>query len=345
MDPASVPDLEWAVYIDEEGGGEYFYNRVNQETQWDPPAEYLDWLVSVVTTYLRSADSPWRIAKNGAKIYFYNKNTKKSSWKRPEELDGIYNFLVALTQQRRDDFDAQDVGGSGSVGDKDKEELASEGEEEGAAIDDDSLWQSEAALEDAVDYSEGGSAMDIMYQQRTAQDISREDEGPDASPDVVDMTALERKLDATDSIMETDVFETIEKFLKHSDAKPEDIVTKLKNSYHGYAKITDILLQWCDVRGTAPSQDRQEAPVTDNSAVKEVLYDLLSKLIKQKFDKNLADSLIRADSAVPSWLTAMMSDPVWRKLLIELLDSNRGSALLGYCLRQISAMGHHKYFI
>jgi len=41
----------------------------------------------------------------------------------------------------------------------------------------------------------------------------------------------------------------------------------------------------------------------------------------------------------------MMSDPTWRRLLIELFDdnANKGSALLGYCLKELSRQGYHRY--
>ena len=40
-----------------------------------------------------------------------------------------------------------------------------------------------------------------------------------------------------------------------------------------------------------------------------------------------------------------MSDPTWRRLLIELFDdnANKGSALLGYCLKELSRQGYHRY--
>jgi hypothetical protein len=68
-------------------------------------------------------------------------------------------------------------------------------------------------------------------------------------------------------------------------------------------------------------------------------------MIKSKFDKNTADAIIPKLSATPIWLSKMMSDGTFRKMLIELYDQNRGSTLLGLSLRQISAMGYHRCFL
>ena len=348
MDESTIPDLDWAVYVDEESGGEYFYNRVTQETQWDAPAEYLDWIVAVTTTYLKSIVSPWRISINASKVFFYNKQTTKSSWKRPPELDEVHNFLVALTQQRRDEYDAQSTNDT-YAGDQDAA-VSGDVEEtpspEGTPRHDDdpSLWATDNTAEDDDEYAEGAS-MEVMFERPSIDGkraaIDQIEEEPDESDIDVIIPKLERKLDATDAIMEVDVFETIERYLKLSNERPETVVTKLKSGYRGYAKMTEVLMEWNSVSRAGDGAAPDTAASLDPGG-STVLRELLVRLIKQKFDKSVVDSLIKANSEVPGWLTEMMNDAVWRKLLIELLDSNRGSVLLGYCLRQISAMGHHR---
>jgi hypothetical protein len=353
MDESSIADIDWAVY--DSGDDYYYYNRVTQETTWEAPAEVLDWEQAATNAYLKEIDSPWRIGrgtKAGAMVYFFNKQTKKSIWKRPTELDEINNFLVALSRQRRDQYDAQQMP-------SDSAEDATERESEGADLissagqEDDpaQLWRPETSVEEggAAEYADG--SLDVgagtVFEQPEAEQA---DLGGVAVEEEVDIAAMlplwEKRLQAPDSIMEVDVASIIDKYLKASKVRPAVVVQKLCDSYTGYAKMTELLSSWLEVsQGNPPASAATAAAAAAEGAPTDsddFLYGLLSKLIKQKFDKKLADSLIRPGSEVPSWLTEMMNDPKWRKLLIELLDSNRGSALLGYCLRQISSMGYHR---
>jgi hypothetical protein len=47
---------------------------------------------------------------------------------------------------------------------------------------------------------------------------------------------------------------------------------------------------------------------------------------------------------VPGWLHNLMHEPRWRRLLLELFNesANKGSALLGYCVRELSKQGYHR---
>lgn len=348
MDVSTIPQLDWAVYIDEDSGGEYFYNRVSKETQWEAPAEYLDWVVAVTTTYLKSTESPWRISKSDTKVYYYNKQTKKSSWTRPLELDEIYTFLVSLTQQRRDEYDADECLDEMGAGNNDEAAHSLRGND--IASDDVNVWPSDTFGRDGTEENNNTASTELMFQHSgNYEQISLSNEQKEDATKEVDVAVLiselESKLDKSDAIMEVDIFQTIEKYLRLSNERPETVVSKLKQGYRGHAKMTRLLLEWCSLGGAdgkSSAIDSNRKQEETSFSAKMVMYDLLSKLIKKKFDRSLADSLIRADTEVPSWLTTMMSDEMWRKLLIELLDSNRGSVLLGYCLRQISAMGHHR---
>lgn len=67
----------------------------------------------------------------------------------------------------------------------------------------------------------------------------------------------------------------------------------------------------------------------------------MAACLKQRFDKTLADQLLFL-AVRPQWLKGLMQDPVYRRTLIELYDQHNDSTLLGFCLREISKMGHHR---
>ena len=134
----------------------------------------------------------------------------------------------------------------------------------------------------------------------------------------------------------------------------------------GYAQLVHLVGDWLDLatRLENPKTDmpqatqqgkhsistsmRETSTTNENNsddvipAKDQTVNNLLCSLIKQKFDKVAADAILDTGTEVPSWLLLMMEDQTWRRLLIELYDQNRGSALLGYCLRKISSLGFHR---
>ena len=353
MDATEVPDIEWTVYVDDETGGEYYYNRSTQVTQWEEPSEFLNWRKEVTNKYLKSVESNWRVAGDGEKVYFYNKLTKKSHWERPDEILQFDEFLKSLTQERRDAFDAEQTV---AVGTENATPTGESGTVDGSVTElpGSELWNSDVDTggEDVSVRSGDQNCSEIPSPERFSKvalgatsDVSifeRSVEDGAVNKEAL-ILSLEKKLNSSDSIMLIDIFRTVDKYLKLTDKSPTVVVQMLRDSYTGYAKMTGLLLNWLSLVGDETESLTAADNKSDSSVeLERVLNDLLSKLIKQKFDKALADDLIKPGSQVPSWLTVMMNDTTWRKLLIELLDNNRGSALLGFCLKQISAMGHHR---
>ena len=79
---------------------------------------------------------------------------------------------------------------------------------------------------------------------------------------------------------------------------------------------------------------------SSSSALGPRLMEVLAQQISLRFDRDRADQLLtRAEK--PQWLASMLDNARYRKMLIDLYNSHSDSTLLGLCLRDISARGHH----
>lgn len=355
IDESTIPDLPWAVYTDEGSGQDYFYNRETQVTQWDAPAEYTEWRKAAVERYLKSSNSVWRIGTDAkGKFFYFNKATDKSEWSAPPEVVEVDDFLRALTQRRREDFDEAE----GEEGEEDGY-AAEEGHEGGDAsiagpegdmqeqsyhgesphhidIDDESKGEEWSQQQGATDDLQHKPAEGMFNYASISKDSLQSFLVETTSSTADDIEKLEGRLRAPDAIMERDVVATIEKYMRLTKKAPEDVIKMLSSSYVGHAKMVEMVADWLSLaRGASTG--------TVHESVRKFVRDEVSTLCIQKFDKATVDSVVRADAAIPRWLVDMMGDPLWRRLLIQLYDANKTSAFLGQCIRHIAAMGHHEY--
>ena len=162
--------------------------------------------------------------------------------------------------------------------------------------------------------------------------------------DFVDFENAMQNLAAYDSIMNLNIVESMDIALKNS-ISPLEIVTNLSTSYRGYAKMIQSVvdsLQKVDAIGKSGNPTNNS---NDNFDINQIICESLVEIVKEKFNKASFDDLINKFSDMPVWLIGLIEDPIFRKMLIDLYDQNRSSTLLGVCLREISARGHHRYNI
>jgi len=172
----------------------------------------------------------------------------------------------------------------------------------------------------------------------------------------------EEAINCKDSVMEQNIFEIIEILIKEAGWKPETIVQRLVDNYVGYAQMCHLVSCWLAIAkstsseaalfsttqfdGTSTLNGLHVMNKPDGSGIlleaERVLIDKLSLVIRKRFNKSAADELLDKGIEVPAWIVEMIQFNMWRKVLIELFDENRGSALLGYCLRRISKLGYHR---
>ena len=150
-------------------------------------------------------------------------------------------------------------------------------------------------------------------------------------------------LNMVDSLMNIDIIQSLQLILQRSSDSPLDVVKRLASNYSGYAQMTRALIDISRrVHNGSANSSTNEALKLQFDAEQDIAQ-CVADIIKHKYSKTSGDSLIHKLEALPAWLGALMEDPLFRKMLIELYDQNRSSTLLGICLREISAKGHHRY--
>lgn len=122
----------------------------------------------------------------------------------------------------------------------------------------------------------------------------------------------------------------------------------LSESYHGHTPICGLLATWlADIKASSSvSTETGKQEDTVNTAVNEVrdvVQDVMNTATKEKFVKSKGDEIMTKLTKAEAWFVDdMIESPRWRKLLIDLATTNRDSALLKYCVRRISDLGHHR---
>ena len=150
-------------------------------------------------------------------------------------------------------------------------------------------------------------------------------------------------LNMVDSLMNIDIIQSLQLILQRSSDSPLDVVKRLASNYTGYAQMTRALIDISRLVHKASETSSTDETLKLQYDAEQDIALCVADIIKHKYSKTSGDSLIHKLEALPAWLGALMEDPLFRKMLIELYDQNRSSTLLGICLREISAKGHHRY--
>jgi len=171
-----------------------------------------------------------------------------------------------------------------------------------------------------------------------------------------------KSLSKTDAVLEAGVVDVIGDLIR-GGGDPSKVVAELKAGYSGLPHKIHLVLDCIALldapqgggatpkvsakadavaRSSSSANSGSEA-VPVNTAMEQQLVPQLAGLIKQRFTTSKADALLHSATDIPKWLESMMVDANWRRLLIELFDTHRDSALLGnVCLPRISKLGHFR---
>ena len=316
------PPSDWRKYLNDEGKA-YYYDRVNKVTQWKLPAMYVNWRDEELDKILKN--SGWRRYKDKkGRAYYCYEETKVTQWKLPENFQHFERLL----------------------NDRISDKLSKSSRAPPASMKEQTLLRSKD--------------FDKASDQKPDERAGHQEEKHDGLSSTMDKESLRKYLAGSDSILEHNVKEVITRLITKFQDQPSSIVDQVQDSYVGVPHMTHIVAEWISLAEHIGDmqQSSGESDATDNrrqlsSSVnnfegdmkidaKEIIMSRLGKLVYEQFDRNAADEMVGTSTSVPKFLTEMIADPSWRKLLIELYDMNRDSVLLRWCLRQISEKGHHR---
>ncbi|VDM93514.1 unnamed protein product, partial [Onchocerca ochengi] len=135
-----------------------------------------------------------------------------------------------------------------------------------------------------------------------------------------------KTLQATDSILEPNIEETIKGFLRNG-GHPEVIITSLADNFRGLAKYCELLGDWlADLEG-------------DRKIVHECFEKTLSSLFEKRFVAAVVDQNFEAADDVDKWLPELLEHSIWRNLIYTLIEQNPRSKFLMKAIRIISDAG------
>jgi hypothetical protein len=245
MDASAISETDWVEYFDDNTQQPYYIHKTTQQSQFEIPDEYEEWKQQEIEKYLKTTN--WRRRKDEKRdAYFYfNKTTGKTQWEVPLEEEEFVEFLKNVNIDRTDW--GQESGGEGDEGTFDE-----------PPQDDD---------------------FETSYQSRDFGEPTEEEDGEhrEEESNAKELELLETKLSAKDAIMEPSINQTIHKYLRlASDATPGSVVTKLSQSYIGYAQLTHVMCSWITL-------------VNKNFDEEAFIAKEMSDLIKRKFNKVFSD--------------------------------------------------------
>eukprot|EP01104_Vermistella_antarctica_P012485 TRINITY_DN3629_c0_g1_i1.p1 TRINITY_DN3629_c0_g1~~TRINITY_DN3629_c0_g1_i1.p1 ORF type:complete len:733 (+),score=159.04 TRINITY_DN3629_c0_g1_i1:142-2340(+) len=192
-------------------------------------------------------------------------------------------------------------------------------------------------------------------------------EHDDGSNESTILEPIEAKLARSDFIMDVDVFDTLEKYIK-AGGKPQRVIENLSDGYVGYAQMSNLVGGWLSdvshyvdpssnvgtagngegaVSGGGDGSDGSEDTRTPSSAngssgglATLVVEEYIKELLERSFDPRVADSTFGGSQGVPAWLTHMIESPEWRPVLYRLSEKHRDCLMLNYAIQKISEAGH-----
>jgi len=286
--------------------------------------------------------------------YYFNEITGETQWERPEERPG-----VVVVNEEDIKPEAGEEGGAAEEG-----EEREEGEEEDD-ID-------AAAMSGAV--SADAERMEMDRERVEEQEEEGKEAGvPQRDPKEVALEVAEKGVARTDAVLEQDCLDHVAEIVDQlgSNVGGRKAMKEIIASNHGLTAICGVLGLWITgLRTTLGSANTgSESPAKVNAAaaaavtsksngvsvasasssassapdqVRSIVEGIVSRFATEQFSVEKGDSILDLSKAEAAFLENMIENKRWRRLLIDLSATYKDSALLTYCLKEISKRGHHR---
>mmetsp|Transcript_20777 Transcript_20777/g.45385 ORF Transcript_20777/g.45385 Transcript_20777/m.45385 type:complete len:559 (-) Transcript_20777:818-2494(-) len=146
--------------------------------------------------------------------------------------------------------------------------------------------------------------------------------------------ALQSRLSCKDAILDPGVKVWMRDWIRRDGSADRDVdhlIEMLSSGYEGYGEYVGMLVRWLDMLGNCG-----EKAVEDHFKTL-----VLAQFNAVKFEGEMSTH----KDTPPKWLVGMLSNPVWRGLLINLAEKQQErretSPLLDFAVKAICKAGHH----
>ncbi|KAG7365368.1 TH1 protein [Nitzschia inconspicua] len=368
----SQQQFDWSAFKDDEGRL-YFYNNVTGESSWEAPEEgfnppppdndvddvgeevekqttdktgvvstneqpddMTDQQIDLSTTPAEESAEPSAITEQEAeedppmagdwveykddegRAYYFNTVSQETTWDRPPEFDAIEND--GKTKREIRDDDTVDMS-------PDRPQSPSMGE-----------MAPESPTEDAP-------MNDIAEEHVEAEEID---------PSVKRLEDAKLALSQPDAIMEHGVMTHLTEVVTSDGGNPQYAIQALTESARGQTAVCGLLSRWLADLKTETGMTIVSATAAANPAeqkkrflkaadsIREMTQEEINNITRERFTTDRGRQILDLSKSEAAFLDDMMDSNRWRKLLIDLSAANKNSALLMYCLKEISKRGHHR---
>lgn len=136
--------------------------------------------------------------------------------------------------------------------------------------------------------------------------------------------------------------------------QPQNAIQALTESAHGQTAVCGLLSRWlADLKSetgmtvaaaaaAANSAEQKKRFLKATDSIRELTQEEINNITRERFTTEQGRRILNLSKSEAAFLEDMMDSNRWRKLLIDLSASNKNSALLMYCLKEISKRGHHR---
>lgn len=135
---------------------------------------------------------------------------------------------------------------------------------------------------------------------------------------------------------------------------PQNAIQALTESTHGQTAVCGLLSRWlADLKSEAEAsfvtaasaanpEEQKKRFLKASDTIREMTQEEINTITRERFTTDRGRRILDLSKSEAAFLDDMMDSNRWRKLLIDLSASNKNSALLMYCLKEISKRGHHR---
>ena len=122
---------------------------------------------------------------------------------------------------------------------------------------------------------------------------------PSAVPELV-------ALSEPDAIFMPNATETLTKFLKDKDNKPEDAIRALSSGFRGFAEMCNLLACWAEESGCCSREE-----------ISAVMTKTVADRVKTVYDPQCTRNVFQTRNRNIPWMNFMVTKPLWRSVLYE----------------------------